>query len=522
MIDLEKRNKKSKKAIIFGTILGFLGLVVNVISGFVFTPWIIKSLGNSNYGLFTLSNSLISVFLLDFGLSKTVNVYISKYREAGEEEKIPPFIGLVLKIYVLIDLIILICFAGAYFLTPIIYTGLTTVERESFKIIFIITACFSLLSFPTSVFSGVLSSYEKFSAAKIIDITTKILHIIVCLLVLIFTRNIYLYVLANSSVGLLSNITKYIYMKISIGTRIQIKHKYPKEFIKSVFFFSSWAFISAIAGRLLLAFVPNILGIVSNSTEIASFGVSSSIENYVFMFGSITTSFFLPMISRISLIENVFERRKRMNQAALKSAKIQFLMIFIIFCGFVVCGKPFISLWIDGGSAYDNVYLSTIFLIIPELFVVPQSFMYSAMYQKNLVKYIAIPELIAGVCNIGLCFLFGFYFGSLGAALSICISRMITVAVQTIFYHSKGEFDIKYIFKKSFLKIIFASIIPLLISLIVTSFLPKNLYIRLLLPGCLFITLFVVFNLMWSFDREEKKYYFGVFMNAFSRSKNTK
>lgn len=517
MQDLEKRNIKSKRAIIFGTILGFVGLIVNVVSGFVFTPWIIKSLGTSNYGLFTLSNSLISVFLIDFGLSKTVNVYISKYKEANEENNIPPFIGLVLKIYILIDLVILIAFIVAYFLTPFIYTGLTEAERYSFRIIFVITACFSLLSFPTSVFTGVMSSYERFSASKIIDISTKLVHIIVCLLVLLLTKNIYLYVLANSSVGFLSNVSKYIYIKVSIKTKIQLKHQYPKGFIKSVLFFSCWAFISAIAGRLLLAFVPNILGVVSNSTEIASFGVSSSIENYIFMFGSITTSFFLPMISRISLIENVIERKNRLNQAALKSAKIQFLMIFLIFCGFIVCGKSFITIWINGGETYDNVYLCTILLVIPELLVVPQSFMYSSMYQKNMVKYLAIPELVGGVCNIGLCFLLGRWLGATGAALSICFSRLCTIFIQTFFYHKKGEFDLGMIFKKGFVPIILSSFIPILVSIIISKFLPSNVYLRLAFPGVIFVVLFSIFNFVFAFNTEEREYYISVFKNAFSK-----
>ena len=65
-------------------------LVTNVV-GLLLTPFIIKSLGDSEYGLYTLVGSFIAYFsLMDLGLNNTVIRFVAKYRtqkdKKGEEK----------------------------------------------------------------------------------------------------------------------------------------------------------------------------------------------------------------------------------------------------------------------------------------------------------------------------------------------------------------------------------------------------------------------------------------------------
>ena len=42
-----------------GAILSYFAMAVNIIVGLVYTPWMVRIIGQSNYGLYTLSLSLI-------------------------------------------------------------------------------------------------------------------------------------------------------------------------------------------------------------------------------------------------------------------------------------------------------------------------------------------------------------------------------------------------------------------------------------------------------------------------------
>ena len=70
----------TNKQIKIGAILSYLSIGINIIAGLIYTPWMVDTIGKSDYGLYTLSNSLITLFLVDFGLSSAVSRYVAKYR----------------------------------------------------------------------------------------------------------------------------------------------------------------------------------------------------------------------------------------------------------------------------------------------------------------------------------------------------------------------------------------------------------------------------------------------------------
>ena len=71
----------SAKQVKIGAILSYLSIALNIITGLIYTPWMISQIGKSQYGLYTLANSLITLFLIDFGLSSATSRYI--YRIIG-------------------------------------------------------------------------------------------------------------------------------------------------------------------------------------------------------------------------------------------------------------------------------------------------------------------------------------------------------------------------------------------------------------------------------------------------------
>ena len=61
--------EKQKSQIKFGAILSYVSIAVNIIAGLLYTPWMVNQIGGDDYGLFTIVNSLITLFMVDFGLS---------------------------------------------------------------------------------------------------------------------------------------------------------------------------------------------------------------------------------------------------------------------------------------------------------------------------------------------------------------------------------------------------------------------------------------------------------------------
>ena len=105
----------SSKQIRIGAILSYISIAINIIAGLLYTPWMIAQVGKGDYGLYTLANSLITLFLVDFGLSSATSRYISKYRAEGRQDKIDNFLAAVYRLYLLIDAILFVVLLVIYF-----------------------------------------------------------------------------------------------------------------------------------------------------------------------------------------------------------------------------------------------------------------------------------------------------------------------------------------------------------------------------------------------------------------------
>src|SRR5699024_10984586 len=108
-----------------GVYLSYISLFVTNISNLILTPFIIKNLGNSEYGLYMLIGAFVGyIAVLDFGLGNTVVRFVAKYRAENDKKNEENFLFSTFLIYIIISIIILI-------IGTIIYFNLTVIFGQS-------------------------------------------------------------------------------------------------------------------------------------------------------------------------------------------------------------------------------------------------------------------------------------------------------------------------------------------------------------------------------------------------------
>lgn len=86
-----------------GAILSYLNLIIGNIIPFLYTPIMLRLLGQAEYGLYGIAQSIMGyIGLLNFGIGGTIVRYLSKYRAMGDKAREERIIGLFLKIYAVI------------------------------------------------------------------------------------------------------------------------------------------------------------------------------------------------------------------------------------------------------------------------------------------------------------------------------------------------------------------------------------------------------------------------------------
>ena len=76
-----------KNQVKFGALLSYLLIVINSFYGLVIAPYVLGTIGSSEYGVYkTIASMTASVSVLEFGLSGTLQRYLAKYRALNDEK----------------------------------------------------------------------------------------------------------------------------------------------------------------------------------------------------------------------------------------------------------------------------------------------------------------------------------------------------------------------------------------------------------------------------------------------------
>lgn len=488
-----------KSQIKLGAILSYLSIIVNILAGLVYTPWMIEQIGKSQYGLFTLANSLITLFLVDFGLSAATARFVSKYNSEGNQKKVNDFLGAVYKLYLFISAIIFIVFITVYLFLDKIYVKLTPEELSQFKVVYVIAGLYAIVSFPFITLNGIMTAYEKFIQLKAADLIYRFLNIGLMIFALWRGYGLYALVTVNAVSGIIIIIYKYIVIKSTTPVKVCFKRN-SKDVYKSIFSFSLWTTVNSLAQRLIFNITPSILGIVSGSADIAVFGIVTTIEGYTFTFTTAINGMFMPEISRI-YTKNGDDAD--IMPLMLKVGKFQFALNCLIVGGFSVLGKSFIDLWM--GRDYMSAYIGILMVIIPGMFFNSLQIANTAMIVRNKVKLQAYIAVATGIMNVICSFILSSLFNVIGA----CISIFIAYSFRAILYHvickKVMRINIKLFIKECYLKMIIPFIIMIFSGIILNILISSGGWIVLGIKGvCISIMYFLCLWLL-SFSKEERK-----------------
>lgn len=503
------KNKQLK----IGAAVSYLSIAVNLLAGFFFTPWMIEKIGQSQYGIYTLANSLITLFIMDFGLSSTTARYISRYHEEGDETAVNNFTGIVYKFYGIIDALIFIALSVTYFFLPSIYVKLTPAELEQFKVVYIIAASYNIINLPFLTLNGILVAYEKFVQLKTADLIYRLLIVGLTVAALTCGMGLYALVAINALSGIIVIIYKYIVVKTCTDVKANFRYK-NNGLAKEIFGFSMWVAIAALAQRLIFTITPSILGIVADSGAIAVFGVISTIEGYFYLFTTAINGMFMPQITR-ACVEEDRKAADKLMPLMLNVGRFQFALNGLLFTGFALLGRHFIELWM--GTQYTDAYLGILLVTGPGLFYNSLEVANTMMVVKNKVKIQAWIALGCGIANVALSFVLSHFYSVVGACAAICITYSVRDIIYHVVHKKVTGLKVGGFVTKCYLRMSPGIIATVAFGLVLNYFVPDAGWMMLLLKILCLTAVYLACVLALCITKEERRRIIGKIKEKFTR-----
>ena len=492
----------STKQLKLGALMSYFTIAFNIVAGLIYTPWMIDQIGQANYGLYTLATSVITMFVMDFGMAAAVARFVSKYRAENDQESINNFLGIVYKLYFLIDGVIFAALVVVFFFIDIIYSNLSSSELETFKVLYVIVAIFSVVSFPFTNLNGILTAYEKFIQLKLCDFAHKIFIIVAMVFALIMGYGVYALVTVNAIAGLLVIAIKLTVIRRNTAVRINVRY-FDKNILKDIFGFSVWTTVGSIMQRLIFNITPSIIAAVSvtGAVGVAVFGLAATVEGYVYTFATAINGMFMPRISRI-----VYggEKETELMPLMIKIGRIQTMLIGLITVGFIALGDSFVvDIW--NKPDFAGSYYCAVALILPSFFYLPMQIANTTLIVENKVKLQAYVFIAMGGINVICSLILSYFWGAIGASISIFIAYTVRTFLMAYVYHKKLHLNMVVFTKNTFVKLAPQLIITLLIGICAEIFNPiHNVYIRFAINGIIIVLAYFMLMWNWGFNAYEK------------------
>lgn len=439
-----------------GVVLNYITLGLNTLVGLIYTPYMLRTMGQSEYGLYSLVASVIAYLtIMDFGFGNAIIRYTAKFRTEGKEQDISSMIGMFFIIYSIIGFISGLGGFALYLNVETLFSSTMAIEELArAKTMMLILTANLAFTFPLSIFSSLLTAYEKFIFPRIINISRIVLNTLTMVVLLHFGYKAVAMVVVQTIFNLSSLLFNFIYYKKNINHPIKFE-KFNWDFLKEIWIYSFWIFLNMIMDRIYWSTGQFVLGTMVGTIAVAKFALAIQLEHLYMSFSTAIASVFLPKVSKMVASSN---DNTELSRLFIRTGRIQYIVMAYILSGFIIFGKSFIRLW--AGDGYDETYVISLLFFIALTPPLIQNLGITILQARNEMKFRSI--LYIGIASLSLLaqILITPRYSGIGCAAAIAGALILGQGlIMNIYYHKKQHLDItkfwKEIGRMSFIPILF-------------------------------------------------------------------
>ncbi len=407
MSDLRRSQVRS------GTVLSYVNIGMTILIAFFFVPFMIRMLGQAEYGLYTLIGSFIGYFtLFDFGLSATIVRYVTKYRVSGDKEEEQVFLGMVLVFYTAVALLVLVVgFILAGRTAKIFGGSLSADEIEKAQIMLGIVVVSFAVSLPSRVYHGILSGYEQFNIMKLIPMVRALLRVAICAAVLKFGYGAVVLTLVEAALTIAAASASVFYVRFRMGIRIRIR-SFSSTLLSRLLSFSFYIFIGSLVDQINFRLDNLLLGIMVGTQAVALYGLAS---NLIIIFREIIGVIGEAIRPRVMVLAHGNAPKEELIGQLVRAGRLQYILLGGLYLGFLLFGRLFIRLWV--APEFLEVWLFVVIIMFPLIVTSGYSAVNYILHAWKRVRFLAFSSILIGVLNILISILLIRRLGPLGAVI---------------------------------------------------------------------------------------------------------
>lgn len=500
-----------------GVVLNYVVIFLNTVVGLLYTPYMLRMMGQSEYGLYSLVASVIAYLtVLDLGFGNAIVRYTAKFRAEKKTEEQYEMFGMFFLLYLVIGIIAFGIGLGLYFNVGTLFGDtMTAVELDRARIMMLLLVANLAFTFPMSIWGSIIQAYEDFVFQKSLNIFRIILNTAVMICLLHFGYKAVAMVVVQTIFNVLTLVVNFIYCRRKLNIHIYFRFKhFHWGFLKEVAIYSFWIFLNAIMDRVYWSTGQFVLGAIVGTAAVAVFAIAIQLEGMYMQFSTAISSVFLPKVTAMVATNR---SRKEISDLFIRTGRIQYIVLAYILSGFIIFGRQFIELW--AGAGYSDAYIISLLFFIPLTVPLIQNLGITILQARNEMKFRSVLYIIIALVSLAMQIVLTRFFGGIGCAMGVSGALVVgQILIMNVYYRRRQDLDIKTFWKE----ISKMSIIPIVLifssMMVIRHFFALDSWGKLILGIAAFSLVYIPLFFRFSMTDEERNLFISMFHKIFARS----
>lgn len=494
---MEKETKRQMSA---GILLSYLVIIVQFATGLLYTPIVLKSLGQSQYGIYSLCTSFIGYLTIMNAGANAAYIRFYIQTKIKKPDKVPGLNGIFLKIFSILAFFAIIGGWVISIFSPVIFGN--KISTEEYKLV---RTCFRLLSVNSGiqvincVFSSLIISNEKFIFSKAVNLFSAVLNPVLTIPFLLKGYNCTSIIVVHLVTAFITLVFNAVYSCSILRVKFDLNEK-DNALLKSIIQFAGFIVLQSIMDQINWQIDKFILARTHGTAEISVYSVGATFNRYYITFGAALSNVFIAQVNKLYAKDDL----KGINFLFIRSSRVFAYFIWLFISAFIVFGKQFVIRW--AGEEYISSYHIGLFLMLPVTSTLTMGLAQEIARAMNKHQMQILINfgicIVNGAVSIPLALRWGAFGSAIGTfAAEICMCLI----AEPIYYKKALGLDIKELIIQVG-KIMPGLIIPVGFGIIVNHLgLITPHYGKMALLGSIYVIIYTMAMWFFSFNDLEKQ-----------------
>ena len=486
-----------------GVILSYVYIALKSIIELIYTPIMLRILGQSEYGMYSLVNSVVGYLgLLTFGVGGAYLRFYSREKVSGNEERVAKLNGMFTLLFSGTAVVAFLSgMALSQNLSAVLGSKLSADELNTASFMVVLLSVSMGLTILNSVFSSYISACERYLFQRGLNIAACILNPFLSLPLLLMGFGSVSLVLVTLLITILTLVVNIWVCIRRLKMRICI-HGLDWGLLKEIYAFSFFFFLNQAIDQINWSTDSILLGRFWGTTMVAVYGLASQINRVYLQFSAAISSVFAPRINRI--VAEGCDVNQKLLTLMISVGRIQGLILLLLLMGLIMLGKPFLY-WIGGSEAYLGSYPVMLLLIVPVTVPLVQNLGIEIQRAENKHQFRSIVYAGMAILNVLISLALISRFGAVGTATGTAISLVIANGfIMNWYYHSHLGLDMKK-FWTAMKSLAQGAILPVIYCAVCMRFTNAFRPVTFLLSGGGLVLIYTLSMWRWGMNDYEKQ-----------------